>query len=222
MLDPETKETLVRKDHFAFLIAVAFDRGMPWEKAWQIPTKIKIDQRGKLDPEELAEMGEDELEALLKRLPITPRYGEKQGAETLSDAARLVAQRFGGDAKAIWRDSSPCVVERTLQEIRGIGPGIASMATRILHQEFGCFSKEQEREIDVKPDVHLKRVFKRTGLSESDSEREVRLAARCLNPEFPGQLNRPAWWIGRNRCHPRPRTPDCDHCRLDEVCAKRF
>lgn len=31
-LDPEP-EGLVRKNPFAFLVAVAFDRGMPWQKA---------------------------------------------------------------------------------------------------------------------------------------------------------------------------------------------
>ena len=38
-LDVETRR-LIRKSPFAFLIAVAFDRGMPWQKAWRIPTEI--------------------------------------------------------------------------------------------------------------------------------------------------------------------------------------
>ena len=38
-LDGET-QTLIRENRFAFLIAVAFDRGMPWEKAWRIPAEI--------------------------------------------------------------------------------------------------------------------------------------------------------------------------------------
>ena len=38
-LDSET-ESLIRRNPFAFLIAVAFDRGMPWQKAWRIPAEI--------------------------------------------------------------------------------------------------------------------------------------------------------------------------------------
>ena len=38
-LDSET-ESLIRRNPFAFLIAVAFDRGMPWQKAWRIPVEI--------------------------------------------------------------------------------------------------------------------------------------------------------------------------------------
>ena len=215
-LDRET-EALVRSNPFAFLVAVAFDRGMPWEKAWRIATEI--DRLGLLDPARLATMSEADLAALLDGLAIRPRYGSKQGARTLSDAARLVAGRFGGDAAAIWKGSSPAEVEKTLQEIRGLGPGIASMATRILRDDFGYFTG-QERQIDVKPDVHLVRVFVRSGLSDGDSASEATHAARRLNPEFPGELDWPAWRIGQLWCHPSE--PDCGECPLTGACAKRF
>lgn len=215
-LDRET-ETLVRSNPFAFLVAVAFDRGMPWEKAWRIPVEIK--RMGLLDPARLASMDEADLAGLLDSLPVRPRYGTKLGGKTLSDAARLVAGRFGGDAAAIWTDSSPAEVEKTLQEIRGLGPGIASMTTRILRDDFCCF-RGQERQIDVKPDVHLVRVFVRAELSDGDSPNEAMLAARRLNPEFPGELDWPAWRIGQLWCHPRE--PDCGECPLTGECAKRF
>lgn len=215
-LDQKT-ETLVRQNPFAFLVAVAFDRGMPWEKAWRIPTEI--DQRGLLDPVRLAARDEADLAELLDGIAVRPRWGTTEGAKTLSDAARFVVERFGGDAGAIWNDSSPAEVEKILQEIHGLGPGIASMATRILHDDFGCFVG-QERQIDVKPDVHLVRVFVRAGLSDSDSANEVMRTARRLNPEFPGELDWPAWRIGQVWCHPTE--PDCGGCPLTEDCAKRF
>ena len=137
-------------------------------------------------------MGETELIGLLDGLAVRPRYGAKQGARTLSDAARLVWQRFGGDADAIWKDASPAEVEKTLQEIHGLGAGIASMAIRIRRDDFDCF-RGQERQIDVKPDVHLLRVFRRVGLIDDDSANQAIRAARRLNPEFPGELDWPAW-----------------------------
>ena len=211
------KETLVRRNPFAFLVAVAFDRGMPWETAWRIPSEI--DRQGLLDPVRLAAMGEADLAALLDGIAVRPRWGTKQGAKTLSDAARLVAGRFGGNAEAIWKDSSPAAVQKTLQEIYGLGPGIASMATRILRDDFGCF-RGQEREIDVKPDVHLARVFVRAGLTDGDSATETIHAARRFNPEFPGELDWPAWRIGQVWCHPTQ--PDCGGCPLTGECAKRL
>ena len=214
-LDDETRE-LVRENPFAFLIAVAFDRGMRFEKAWRIPTEI--DRQGLLDAALLASKSETELAGLLDGLPVRPRYGARQGAKTLSDAARLVWDRFGGDAGAIWKDTSPTEVEKTLQEIHGLGAGIASMTTRILWDDFGCF-RGQERQIDVKPDVHLMRVFQRLGIIDGKSKNEAIRTARRLNPEFPGELDWPAWWIGRKWCHPTG--PDCARCPLTDECAKR-
>ena len=215
-LDPET-ENLVRKNPFAFLVAVAFDRGMPWQKAWQIPKEI--DRKGCLDPERLKSMPEAGLIELLDSLPIRHRWGARQGARTLSDAARLVCEQFEGDAGAIWRNSSPAGVEKTLQEIHGLGAGIAAMATRILHDEFNCF-KEQERQIDVKPDSLLLRVFRQAGLIEKESAKEAKRVARRLSPGFPGALDRPAWRIGQLWCHASEL--QCAPCPLTEVCAKRI
>lgn len=216
VLDRET-EALVRSNPFAFLVAVAFDRGMPWERAWRIPTEIN--RRHLLDPMRLATMAEGDLVELLRALAVRPRYGAKQGAKTLGDAARLVAGRYGGDAAAIWRDSSPAEVEKVLQEIRGLGPGIAAMTTRILRDDFGCFVGH-ERQIDVKPDVHLLRVFWRAGLTDSQSPSSATHAARRLNPAFPGELDWPAWRIGQTWCHASQ--PDCGTCPLSEDCAKRL
>lgn len=209
--------SLVRSNPFAFLIAVAFDQGMPWQKAWQIPTEI--DRRGFLDPRRMASMSQAELIGLLESLPVRPRWGARQGARTLSDAARLVCERFDGDAGAIWRDSSPAEVQKTLQEIHRLGTGIAAMATRILYDDFGCF-RGQERQIDVKPDTHLIRVFRRLGFIDNDSEEEAVRAAQRLNPEFPGALDWPAWRIGNRWCHPT--RPDCARCPLTEDCPKRL
>ena len=214
-LDLETR-ILIRGNSFAFLIGVAFDRGMRWQKAWRIPTEI--DRQGCLDPALLISKSETELIELLEGLAVRPRYGAKQGARTLSDAAGLVCERFGGDAGAIWRDASPAEVEKTLQEIHGIGAGIASMATRILRDDFGCF-RGQERQIDVKPDVHLVRVFRRLGIIDDDSQDEAVWTARRLNPEFPGELDWPAWRIGQLWCHKT--RPDCAPCPLTGDCAKR-
>ena len=217
-LDAETQELVrAKRNPFAFLIAVAFDRGMPWRKAWRIPTEIN--RQGLLDPELLALKSESELIGLLNGLAVRPRYGTKQGARTLSDAARLVRERFGGDAGAIWNDASPAEVEKTLQEIHGLGAGIAAMATRILRDDFGCF-RGQERQIDVKPDVHVVRVFRRLGITDGDSPNEAIRTARRLNPEFPGELDWPAWWIGQKWCHPTG--PDCIRCPLTTDCAKRM
>jgi len=202
---------------FAFLIGAAFDRGMDWKQAWKIPYEIK--RRGKLDPSILASMTEEELSLLLESLPRKPRYGTERGAKTLKDAASLVQDQFGGDAAAIWQDVSPIEVKKRLRIIYDVGPQIASMVVLILHDSWGMF-RGQEPEIDIKTDVHVKRVFQRTGLTHSEAEEEVVSAARRLNPKFPGELDWPAWKIGKDWCFST--NPQCNSCPLTAVCGKHI
>ncbi len=191
---------------------------MLWQKAWEIP--YRIDQKGQLDASTLAAMEEPDLQRLLESLPVKPRYGCANGARTLSDAAHLV-MRFdaSGDASAIWDGVSPLEVQKRLESVYGIGPGIAHMVIRILRDDWEKF-RGQEREIDVKPDVHVMRVFKRTGLTPTENERKAVEAARELNPSFPGELDWPAWDIGINWC--RPTNPLCSDCPLTAVCPKHI
>ena len=202
---------------FAFLIGAAFDRGMDWKQAWEIPYQIKL--LGKLDPSILASMTEEELSLLLESLPRKPRYGTERGAKTLKDAASLVHDQFGGDAAAIWQDASPIEVKKRLRIIYDVGPQIASMVVLILHDSWEMF-RGQKHEIDIKADVHVKRVFQRTGLTHSEAEEEVVSAARRLNPKFPGELDWPAWKIGKDWCFPTK--PQCNACPLTAVCGKHI
>ncbi len=69
---------------------------------------------------------------------------------------------------------------------------------------------------DVAVDVHVRRVFLRSGLVERDDPGAMILSARDLNPELPGALDPPAWNVGRNWCHPR--VPDCPNCPIAHRC----
>ena len=215
---PKEVGDLVYTNPFAFLVGAAFDRGMPWEKVWEIP--YRIDQKGKLEPSRLAAMEESDLRRLLESLPVRPRYGCERGARTLGDVARLVMKSDpGGDASVIWDGVSPKEVQRRLESVYGVGSGIAHMTIRILRDDWGEF-RGQESEIDIKPDVHVRRVFKRTGLTQTEDGRTAVEAARELNPGFPGELDWPAWDIGINWC--RPTSPLCGECPLVEVCPKHI
>ena len=210
---PRDGRNLIHTNPLAFLVGAAFNRSICWKKAWEIP--CCINQKGKLDVSKLAKMKKPELVRLLKSLRVKPRSVD-QGAETLRDIATLVERDFAGDAAAIWLDASLEEVEKRLQSIKGVGSGIASMVTRILHDDCRMF-RGQERQIDVKPDVHVMRVFKRAGLAHSESKDDARNAARTLNPTFPGELDWPAFDIGQRWCH-KGTKPSCGKCPLESVC----
>jgi len=213
---PEHVGALVYSDPFAFLVGAAFDRGMPWRRAWEIP--YWINRRGMLSAATLSAMEKSGLQRLLESLPVKPRYGCRQGAETLKGAAALVME-FGGEAAAIWENASPSQVEERLTGIYGVGQGLAAMTIRILRDDWGMF-RGSERDIDVKADVHVRRVFKRAGLIPIEDEGSAVRAARRLNPDFPGELDWPAWDIGMKWC--APKDPNCCACPLTKACPKRI
>lgn len=213
----ENADEFLRQNPFAFLMAASIDRGALAEAVWQIPFLLKK-KLGHLDPQALSQMSEDEMEGTLRQLNRQPRF-PRQSARTIASLAKLVTDKFNGDAASVWKGREPLDVVETLQEIWGVGPGIAHMAVRILIDEFGYQpSPGSLRTIDVKADRHVARVFYRTGLTGVRSEKACIEAARQLHPEFPGLLDWPAWEIGRTWCDEH--NPDCVTCPLCRVCLR--
>jgi hypothetical protein len=154
-------DDLVYSNPFAFLLACSLDRGARSENIWRIPYFIQRDL-GHLDPSRLAAMNSEDARALLERLPTRPRYlGD--AVDTIREVAILVAGTFEGQAERIWIGQPVRRVLATLLAIRGIGPGIAHMTINLLHR-YGLaeFDPGDLRDIDVKPDVHVERVFMRS------------------------------------------------------------
>ncbi len=99
----------------------------------------------------------------------------------------------------------------------GIGQKKAAMAVEILARDLHK-KLQQLSGGDVAYDVHLRRVFLRTGLAQRDEVGHMVDVAWALYPERPGALDLPAWDIGRRWC--RPADPDCPACPLNVACAR--
>lgn len=175
---------------------------------------------GGLDFEKLSHMTANELEAILRQLPKKPRF-PNEAAKTIVSLARLIFEEYGGDATLMWRGKPVSQVLQSLQQVYGVGPGIAHMTIRILIDEEQYQPPTGElRQIDIKPDVHVTRVFYRSGLSPSRDGQSCIEVARRLYPEFPGKLDWPAWEIGRKYCYESE--PNCSECPLNDICAKKL
>ena len=136
-------------------------------------------------------------------------------------AIQKIHSDFRDDASNIWRDNpgSATLVRRFL-EFKGIGIKIATMAANILARDFKISMKDYIN-IDISPDVHVKRVFNRLGfISEDASNDKIIYCARELNPKYPGIFDLPCWEIGRNWC--RPNKPICDKCCLNDYFIKKL
>jgi uncharacterized HhH-GPD family protein len=208
-------DALIREDPFAFLLAVLFDQGIPAERAWAAPHQLK-ERLGHLDPRLLVSERE-RLNQEVQREPALHRFVKKL-PEWILSAAEQVNREYGGDAGAIWSDSPRAKdLQRRLEAFEGIGQKKAAMAVEILARDLRVNIRDFEGS-DIAYDVHVRRVFLRAGLAERDDVKLMIEVARALHPSRPGELDYPAWHVGRTWCHPQD--PDCGHCALGMVCPK--
>jgi len=215
---PEASK-IVATDPYAFSIATCLDRGTKADIIWTIPYDIKQDL-GHLDPYLIHKMSLGELANLFSRLPRRPRY-VNDAPKTVRDLTRIVVEECGGDASRIWTDKRAAEVKRTFLSIHGVGPGIANLAVLLIEQAFPIRFIDLDRpRMDIKADVHTKRVLYRLGMSDEEEENAAMEAARQMNPGWPGAMDGALWWIGRYYC--RPNNPNCLSCPVNRVCMKRI
>ncbi|MBI3126560.1 MAG: hypothetical protein HYZ11_03035 [Candidatus Tectomicrobia bacterium] len=208
---------LLRDDPFGFLLASSIDRGRPAESIWQIPAKIR-GLLGHLDPCKMAKMSEDELLAVIQQIKGKPRYPRK-AARAFISAALLVCNNYQGDTRNIWIGRKAWDTHRRLQEIKEVGPGIATMIILLLERlNEIVFDASELAFLDIKPDVHTRRVLRRLGFTHGDTDHEAIQAARRLYPTYPGKLDAPLWEIGRKWC--RPQHPKCSECVMVGLCSQ--
>ncbi len=216
--NPEADKLLndIEENPHIFILGCVMDRQISAERAWLIPFLIS------------KEIGSYKFKDFLKidKEKIRKIFLEKKFHrfnETMAKNFYLVIQKihkdYNDDASGIWKDrpKSATVVKRLL-EFEGVGIKIATMITNILAREFKIPMADYFC-IDISPDVHIKRVFRRIGfVNDNASIDEILYSAKELNPEYPGIFDISCWNIGRNWCHPR--NPECEKCYLNKYCEK--
>jgi len=208
---------LLVEDPFAFLLAVIADYQIPAERAWALPYLLK-QRLGHLDLHRMLAEPDAVAEAVARR-PSLHRYVNNVPSYFI-EACRIVLDRYGGNAGRIWANEPTAIeVQTRLQLFPGISQKKAAMAVEILERDFGVPIRDMQGS-DIAFDVHIRRVFLRSGLAEVDDQDHMIDAARHHWPERPGLLDLPAWVIGRNWC--RPRDPDCGSCPITSACAQRI
>ncbi len=210
----------------SFLLGVMLDRSVKAAQAWKAAEWICSALGDSEDPAVLWTTLRD-LEPVRLRGFLRYGYGGvafhrhyKTFARLLPQAANHILENYGGDPRRIWngqRDTE--IVRNRLDDIPAIGGALAKMAVLILARNHGLLGgRTARRQLDVKPDIHVQRVFRRAGFVERASPDEVVQAARRLSPDFPASLDAPAWEIGSKWC--RPQRPRCSECPLDKTCPR--
>jgi uncharacterized HhH-GPD family protein len=213
--DVPEADALVKSSPNAFLLGVLFTQGIPAERAWAGPWLL-AQRLGHLDLARLAAEPEA-VEAAFTLKPCLHRFKRTLPVWVSAAAAKLLDE-YGGDASAVWAPGSHVIdVTERLSAFPGIGRKKAAAAVEILTRHFGVELAGMECG-RVAYDVHVRRVFLRTGLAEVDTPDAVEGAAARVWPEAPGMLDLPAWLIGRQWC--RPRRADCEGCPLGAACPR--
>lgn len=207
----------------AFVLACIADRQTKADIAWNLPHAIR-EAAGDFEFDTLRQLRQSEWASVLAS--SGHRLATKM-EKLIPAALRHIGDRYGGDASRIWNDgSSGAAVARRLLAFDGVGLKIANMAVNILIRDFDVALATPMPDIAV--DTHVLRVFERLDLLDRLEHSELRstqgkqqlrlqLRARELNPEWPGELDWPAWLIGSKWCHAR-RSPECDECAMGSVC----
>lgn len=101
----------------------------------------------------------DNLKEIFKRKNLH-RFNEEM-AKNFYFAIKKIHRDYNNDASNIWKNnqSSATIVRRFLK-FKGVGIKIATMAVYMLARDFKISMKDYIY-IDISPDVHVKRVFKR-------------------------------------------------------------
>ena len=160
---------IVATNPYAFSLATCLDRGTKADIIWTIPYDIK-QKLGHLDPYKIYKMSLEELADLFNHLTYRPRY-VNDAPKTVRDLTRIVVEECNGDAARIWNGKRAAEVKRTFLSIHGVGPGIANLAILLIEQAFPIRFNDLDRpHMDIKPDVHTKRVLYRLGMSEGEDE----------------------------------------------------
>src|SRR3954447_10201395 len=113
-------DALLTEDPLALLIGMLLDQQVPMETAFAGPAKIRDRMGGVLNPRIIAEFEPEAFAELCKRPPAAHRFpGSLAGRSPPLCAA--VADDWGGDASAIWRNADGAEVLARLKALPGFG-----------------------------------------------------------------------------------------------------
>lgn len=201
----------------AFVIACLMDTQIKAERAWQVPYKLK--QRIKsFEFDVLKSLSKEEISFYMSEPTCLHRYINNK-ADCLYELIQRIDEVYKGDASRIWKgEPSSAEVVHHFREFKGFGQKLANMAANILAREFKIPFSDY-RSIDISADRHVKRVLCRLGLIPMHpSTEQVIYIARKISPDYPGIIDLPLFYIGRDICHPTD--PKCKKCPLEQHCAK--
>jgi uncharacterized HhH-GPD family protein len=135
-VDAEANELLTRNP-LALLIGMLLDQQVPLEKAFSSPYELVQRLGHEPTATELATFDPEALATVFSQRPALHRFPKAMAART-QDLARLIVERYDGDAAAVWTGaSSGKELVARLAELPGFGGAKAQIFAAMLGKQLG-------------------------------------------------------------------------------------
>lgn len=147
-------------------------------------------------------------------------YCTNKFPQWLRSAAQRMLDTYQGDPRTIWAvtPENVSLIYDRFREFDGIGDALAKMAQFILVRNF-CVAggKQNQSKMSVKPDVLVRRVLARTGITQCETLSHVLGTLSALKLARPADFDASLWVVGREFCFKTD--PNCSKCPLQRECA---
>lgn len=128
---------MLAENPFALLVGMLLDQQVPMETAFAGPKRI-ADRMGGFDATEIADCDSERFVALCSEKPAIHRFPGSM-AKRVQALARIVVDRYDGDAAGLWRSGEPDGREllRRLKGLPGFGEQKAQIFLALLGKQYG-------------------------------------------------------------------------------------
>jgi uncharacterized HhH-GPD family protein len=135
-IDAEAND-LLQRSPLALLIGMVLDQQVPLEKAFSSPYVLVQRLGHEPDAAELAAYDPEALTAIFAKPPALHRFPKAMAAR-VQDAARILVERYDGEAANVWADAPDGrTALKRIGELPGFGKQKAQIFLALLGKQFG-------------------------------------------------------------------------------------
>lgn len=192
-----------------FFLGCILDYQINSDVAWENARRLAEDILG--DPDDLwntiTSISKDEWMSKWKQYSL---HRFPKAHERVWRIGREIVIRYNGDVRNIWNDNKSATILNRLNKLR-VGEQISRMIIGALID-----TKQIVDIVDVKADIHVKRVLGRILNGSPLTEKETIEITRKMVPDNPWLIDQPLYMLGKNFCFSSK--PNCNECYLKNEC----
>lgn len=208
-----------------FFVGVLLDQGQLAERAWDGGAYLVENHFNSSDDfwGEVAKTHVNKIKSICQKGYNGKSFAIKNTYNTfpvyLNLAALKIIDEYDSDARNIWRVTPQNVqaIYDRFTEFKGIGDGLAKMAQFILVRNYGVAGgKSSQHLMAIKPDILVRRVLFRTGITESEKINHTINTVGNIGLKSPADFDASTWVVGREYCYKT--NPNCRECPIKNAC----